>query len=408
MIIPSVEEVRRFIKSELQKIQSRGYSPEQIHACIVAYGNRESAYDDLVKKFATQIQSAPKIANFVHSVRVRLKDPYSLADKLVRKCLDKHKPRNITTANFFNPKEGVTDLGAVRILHLRRDEWKHLHDYLVDRHSMVGLSIEEKTAYARRELWDEYSRDGRFTRDPDETKSEIKFDEEKGYTSLHYVIRGYHPVHGELYIECQIRTLFEEGWGEIDHQTNYPYRANSITRGYLSNLNSTANTANEIASKLDTLSQIPLFVRWDTEQQLERSADKVYCVTPDLKWVAENLDKFVANVKDSGGTFQYFILKDDGDTIKNFERTKNRLESEGLLNKKVWLKRVQRDKSAVPVIADLLLLENASDPVSRQERHISVVGAPAQRVVSQEDHLDMLITDDSAVERMRRFFEQLQ
>ena len=62
----------------------------------------------------------------------------------------------------------------------------------------------------------------------------------------------------------------------------------------------------------------------------------------------------------------------------------------------------------MPVIADLLLLENASDPVSRKERHLSVVGAPAQREVSHEEHLDMLITEVSAVERMQKFFAHLQ
>jgi hypothetical protein len=189
---------------------------------------------------------------------------------------------------------------------------------------------------------------------------------------------------------------------------NYPYKANPIAGGYLSSLNFTAHTANEIASQLDTLSQIPLFVPWDTELRLERSADKVYCVTPDLKWVASNLDQFIKHVSDSGGTFHYFILKKDETTSRNYESAKSRLQNEGLWGRKVWLKPVEDEQSVVPVIADLLLLENASDPVSRLERHISVVGAPAQRAVSHEEHLDMLITDESAVERMRKFFEKLQ
>ena len=33
---------------------------------------------------------------------------------------------------------------------------------------------------------------------------------------------------------------------------------------------------------------------------------------------------------------------------------------------------------------------------------------PSQRKVSQEDHLDMLVTDDSAIDRMRDFFQSLQ
>lgn len=401
LIIPSLEEVTRFIKSELHRIQSQGYSAEKIHACIVAYLGRRSEYVTLGESFANHIRHAPKLEPYVHTVRARPKDPYSLADKLVRKCLAEKNPRQITVSSIFGP-DGVTDLAAVRILHLRRDQWKYLHDYLVDKDSFTGMLIEEKTAYVRPELQKGYSQDGRFE------PNEITFDEKKGYTSLHYIIKAHDPLHRELYFECQVRTLFEEGWGEIDHQTNYPYQANSITRGYLSSLNYSAHTANEIASNLDTLKQIPLFVRWETEQQLERSADKVSCVTPDLQWVANNLDIFVANLKDSGGMFHYFILKNDDDTNRNVEKTKIRLESEGLLNKRIWLNRVLPVNSVVPVVADLLLLENTSDPVSRKECDISVVGAPAQRLVSQEEHLDMLITDDSAVQRMKRFFEKLQ
>lgn len=402
LILPTIEEVKRHIKSELRRIQARGYSVEDIHACIKEYCDRAKDYELLIQQFSTHVQSAPSIAPHVHSVRFRLKDPLHLADKLVRKCLAKERPRNITPNTFFSAVDGVTDLGAVRILHLRRDEWRQLHDYFMAPAKLKGMSIVEKTAHIKPGKPDEYIAAGRFE------KSEIKSDVESGYTSLHYIFKSSNGLHGELLFECQVRTLFEEGWGELDHQSNYPYKANSILRGYLSNLNSTAQTANEIASKLDTLTHIPLFVPWNTELQLERSADRVFCVTPDLKWVANNLDAFVAHVKDSGGTFHYFVLKDDTDANDNFERTKNRLQSEGLWGTKVSINRVDAGKSIVPVIADLLLLENASDPVSRKERHLSVVGAPAQRNVSHEEHLDMLITEESAVDRMQKFFANLQ
>lgn len=38
------------------------------------------------------------------------------------------------------------------------------------------------------------------------------------YRSLHYIIK----YHG-YYLEIQGRTLFEEGWSEIDHDIVYPY-----------------------------------------------------------------------------------------------------------------------------------------------------------------------------------------
>jgi GTP pyrophosphokinase len=401
--IPSVDDIKRYIKSELCKIEAAGYSVEQIHDCLEAYASKEARYYALIKDFSIQIHSAREVADYVHSVRFRTKDPYHLVDKLKRKCVDEKdiiKRRNITADTLFDAKEGVTDLGGVRVLHLRREEWIPLHKYFVEHPNMNWFSIVEKSAHVPPEIEDEYYKKGQFSR------SEIQWDKDKRYTSLHYIFQSESGLH----FECQVRTLFEEGWGEIDHQMNYPYKADSITRAFLSSLNSTMHTANEIASKLDKMSHIPLFVRWDTEQALERSADKVYCVTPDLQWVADNLDDFVTNVKNSAAkSYCYFILdSDDGAAKQNLSKVKGRLQSEELLDTKVFLTSVPKGKSVVPVLSDLLLLENASNPVEPGEPcNISVVGTPARIEVSRYERLDMLITDKQAITRMQAFFQDL-
>lgn len=46
------------------------------------------------------------------------------------------------------------------------------------------------------------------------------------YTSVHYVVM---PKKGsEIKCEIQVRTLYEEVWGEIDHSMNYPYECESL------------------------------------------------------------------------------------------------------------------------------------------------------------------------------------
>lgn len=402
IIEPSREDIKRFIKSELGRIQAKDYTLEDIFQCVRAYTNRAGAIQKKIDSFSLQVQSAPGISRYVHSVRTRLKDPYHLADKLVRKCLDSKASRNVTKDVLFDPQKGIHDLGGVRILHLRRKEWKEIHKYFVDPASMEAVQIHEKKAYVKPDQKRYYVGEGLFS------DREIGYDEDKKYTSLHYVFRTPDDIHGTIYFECQVRTLFEEGWGEIDHEVNYPEKANAIVGGYLSSLNDSAHTANEIASKLETLKHIPLFVTWASELRLERSADRVYCVTPDLLWVANNLDSFIQHVRDSNGMFEYFVLKSDGVTDQNCTTVTERLAAEDLLNKRVSIHRVPPEKSVVPVIADLLLLENASDPISRMERPMSVVGAPAQCEVTQEEHLDMVITDESAVQRMREFFGKLR
>ena len=129
LILPSLQEVKRHIKSELRRIESRGYSAEEILACVHLYVNRASAYETLIQQFSTRIQSAPAIADYVHSVRFRLKDPFHLADKLVRKCLDDKRPRNITQdksdAQLFQVVTvGVQTMPPYGLQLSRDDRWK--------------------------------------------------------------------------------------------------------------------------------------------------------------------------------------------------------------------------------------------------------------------------------------------
>ena len=351
-----------------------------------------------------------QINKHIHSVRYRTKDPYHLAAKLVKKCIE--KDRNITINNIYDHREGVTDLGAVRILHLRKEEWKDLHDILVNLPtSMQGITLVEKIAYVKPGTkFDEYIAEGRFIYDPrDKSKNEIDERKDTGYTSLHYIFNapGIGFQHGAFF-ECQVRTLFEEGWGEIDHKMNYPEKANSIVRGYLSSLNATAHAANEIASNLDTLNHIPLLVHWEAELRLERSADRVFCITPALQWVKDNIDEWISHVKVSHGSFYYFVLDQSVLAESNCNIVRKRLETEGLMDSKVWVRSVANDKSIIPIIADTLLLEKAIDPRSpREECDFSVIGAPSQRPVSRDEHLDMLITDELALNRMRAYLDSL-
>jgi ppGpp synthetase/RelA/SpoT-type nucleotidyltranferase len=401
MVRPSLDKLREFLKSEHVMIRDRGYSELIILDCINAYCDRQAEYRRIVKAFTNQIQNARSLKGKVHSVRFRLKEPLHVADKLARKCLDKKSPRNITTTNLFDPDLGITDFGGVRILHSRMEHWKPITRYLLNPVNMTGLSLYEKKAFVE---------PTEKTRAPYKVlfrKREFKYDEDKRYTSLHFIFKGSDSRNRDIFFECQVRTLFEEGWAEIDHQVNYPYKANSILRGYIDSLNTSAKAANEIASKLETLKNIPLLMEWDAELRLERSADRVLCVTPALQWVAKHLNKFVIHVKQSIGTFHYFILKDDTTALLNLQTVSARLTAENLLGYKVFLNRVPTDKSAVPVIADLLLLEDPYNPKSGKVASISVIGAPAQKRIPMDQRLDMIITEAQAVETMQRFFTQI-
>lgn len=55
--------------------------------------------------------------------------------------------------------------------------------------------------------------------------SEIK---DSYYTSVHYVVKPNNSNPNPVCCEIQVRTLFEEIWGEISHSINYPHETNSI------------------------------------------------------------------------------------------------------------------------------------------------------------------------------------
>lgn len=56
----------------------------------------------------------------------------------------------------------------------------------------------------------------------------------------------------DVYIEIQVRTLFEEGWLEFDHRIKYPYdMENSKKKEFADILNSLAQTADHLISFYD-------------------------------------------------------------------------------------------------------------------------------------------------------------
>jgi len=64
------------------------------------------------------------------------------------------------------------------------------------------------------------------------------------YRSLHYIIkyRGY-------YVEIQGRTLFEEGWGEVDHDIVYPHHQDDeMLTDFSTLLNRLSGMADEMSS----------------------------------------------------------------------------------------------------------------------------------------------------------------
>lgn len=141
----------------------------------------------------------------IHSYKTRLKDRNHLAEKIQRK-LD--AGRDITPDNLFFQ---ITDLAGVRILHLFQGDF-----------AKIDAVIRSKIAEGD---WVLGERAKAYSWDPEAVRFFGNFDleveqKESFYTSAHYLIKP--RPDSPICCELQVRTLFEEIWGEVDHLLNYP------------------------------------------------------------------------------------------------------------------------------------------------------------------------------------------
>lgn len=142
----------------------------------------------------------------VHSVKSRLKDRSHLKEKIARKQTDTSP---IDATNLFTR---ITDLAGVRVLHLHQDQVRAIHDEILDKVRNKGDWVLDEAPRAY--TWDPESTDF-FTSMGLEVRVKDSF-----YTSVHYLVRP--RADSPLCCEVQVRTLFEEIWGEVDHALNYP------------------------------------------------------------------------------------------------------------------------------------------------------------------------------------------
>lgn len=178
----------------------------------------------------------------VHSVRWRIKDVDHLLEKIIRKSADGiDKYKNINCENYFKI---VTDLVGVRALHLFKSDCFVIDDHL----KRTWDFIEKPTAYVR--SGDPDSLNEQFEEKGFEVKSHPF-----GYRSIHYICST-KPLKRDVIVEIQVRTIFEEGWSEIDHRIRYPnFSDNKLVAYFLTIFNRLAGSADEMGSFVQELTE---------------------------------------------------------------------------------------------------------------------------------------------------------
>lgn len=218
------------------------------------YKSLEGTMRDLGKSFIDEFLYDIETAG-IHSYRYRTKDTWHLLEKVIRK--KKENPKKFGALDHTNFYKYVTDLIGIRVFFLYREDWIYFHNYITHRfendpnqyiHDRLNDFDEDPDHYYIAERPKAYKRTG-------DSKiynsKEIDIITTGIYRSLHYTIKykGY-------YVEIQGRTLFEEGWSEIDHDIVYKEAEDDeMLQDYSKLLNRLSGLADEMSSYFRRLKQ---------------------------------------------------------------------------------------------------------------------------------------------------------
>lgn len=225
---------------ELEAFQKSEVSVETLKKIAEDYKSNELSLLDEAEYIAKKIQRCKA----VHSVRWRIKSVSHLIKKIVRKLSDDQKLaekyKGITVDNY---KTIVTDLIGVRAIYLFKSDWEKVHTHILSR--WILKDGEPVTIYYRdgdiMDIYDKY---------PD-CQQKIHF---YNYRSIHYLVPSTKINSEQVYCEIQTRTIFEEGWSEIDHKVRYPdYSEDENLMSYLKIFNRLAGSADEMGSYVNEL-----------------------------------------------------------------------------------------------------------------------------------------------------------
>lgn len=259
-------------------------------AIRVDFEQRMGDLAEVAEFHARMLQKLPK----VHSVRWRVKDPVSLIAKIIRKAANGEQ--KYLSVNLENYTSLITDLVGVRALHLFKSDYSEIHKHIKNDWELT----EPVLAYIR-------------NGDRDSIKSayeavgmDVKV-HPFGYRSIHYVARS-QPKKSDIFAEFQLRTIFEEGWSEIDHRIKYPNQSDDQLIGFFLDIfNRAAGSADEMGDFAYDLSQRiaahDLAIAAAAEERdgslskLDSSLEKLRAVTSENEEAAAIIKKLTAEVQ---------------------------------------------------------------------------------------------------------------
>ena len=233
--------------------QSAGISWEELTEIFDDFNEKKSnKYEPILKEFiSTYLDSSNLKSANVHSIRYRVKSPEHLVVKVIRKKQENFKKyKNLNKSNY---EKFITDLIGIRCFILFKKDWEDFHNYILNKfENNVNFYIKDSIRDFDDNLEHSYIAEKpkvHIRNGDDRTIYEKALPpdcviDDKVYRSVHYIIK-----YKGIYLEIQVRTLFEEGWGEVDHAIVYPYyQDDKVLKEYTELLNRLTGLADEMSS----------------------------------------------------------------------------------------------------------------------------------------------------------------
>ena len=248
----------------------------------------EKDYKKIIKELnliARYIEEKLHTLDIVHSVRYRIKDSEHLLAKIIRKKI-KDPKREITIHNY---KSSITDLIGIRAIHLFKEDWVFIHNFIEDNWDFH----EQPLAYIRE------GDTGPCVEEYKKYKCDIEL-HPHGYRSVHYLIQS-RPGRDTYIAEIQVRTIFEEGWSEIDHTIKYPNDiVNPLLNKFLDTFNVLAGNSDQMGSFVRRLKN-DLLKGTEKIEEYEKLTEKNTEIINDLRkriaWTIGELNSKIRNVE---------------------------------------------------------------------------------------------------------------
>jgi putative GTP pyrophosphokinase len=212
-----------------EALRAQGIAPETLVAIYNDFVHRKQDLTNVAAQIIATFQQVEE----VHMLKYRVKDPIHLIRKVIRKKAE-YPDRSMDEHNYM---DWLNDLVGVRVMHLYKESWQ-----------ITGRFIEKTWDLKRPPIAYVHAEEGESTVQQFAKAGFTIKPHTYGYRALHYVIRT-QPYKQRYHIEIQLRTLFEEGWSEIDHAIRYPdHHCSAIVRDLITILNRFTGQADSVAS----------------------------------------------------------------------------------------------------------------------------------------------------------------